>query len=278
MIERELGELGLSIPTSSAFEVLMESESSDVVYDSIWINLRTLVRNLVSSISNKEAVLEPDAIAYELVSEVDLITDIISNIPYLSNADVVVYNNTYAGLEKRLPRAKLKAPSTEKQIDDHMLETNILANFTSIFDDPNSKVSYRQGDYTLEGGDDTSLILTHCPVDLMSVYNFNTLRLLESHTGSVKKRSMWNTKLTGGKKNARLPFNLFTLQVFGDNSVHFYGYSYKYKQLVLSIASDKDWNSTTSKDKIVKDIESSLPEDAPFLNLFKELLNGKLYF
>ena len=277
MIEREIGEVGLSIPTSASFEALLTSVEDDIQYDSLWVNIKTLIRNLLSASKIKPNEMNHDDLAYEIVTEVEHIPALMSSVESLANSKLIVYANSYDGLTKRLPKAKIKTPHTDKQITESVLDIRTIDAIKTNLD-ANLNYDFREGDYILEGGDDRSLILTHCPVDLISVYNFNTLRLLESHTGAIKKQSLWNSKLTGGDANARLPFNLFTLQVFGDNSVHFYGYSYKYKKTILTIASNKDWNSTTSKSKIVKDIEKELPKDNPMRVLFLSILKGKLFF
>src|SRR5690606_9561418 len=94
----------------------------------------------------------------------------------------------------------------------------------------------RYYDVYIEGKFQDTMLLTHIPVDLLSADRFSKLVLLESHTGAIKPHLSWYTKLTNGKELFRMPFNRFTLQVFGDNGVHFAPMPMKMKQAVKDIS------------------------------------------
>ena len=276
MLERELGETGISVATSIPFEKLMEY-SEPIVIDSLWINLRTLIRNIHSSSEDNDS-LNPEEVAEALVNEIEIISGILSSLSAIDKIDLIVYNNSYDGLPIRFPHAKLKKTSTYKQIEYATFEAKVQTEFSVVRDQLSELIAYVEGDYALEAADTDSLILTHMPVDLLSYYSFKDLKLLESHTGRIKAKSMWNTKLTGGDRVNRLPFNAFTLQLFGDNATQFYGYPYKYKELILFIASHNDWNTLTTKEKMIKDINAKLARDDPTHKALTKLLQGKMYF
>jgi hypothetical protein len=94
-----------------------------------------------------------------------------------------------------------------------------------------------------------SLILTNYAYDLLSYKHFNKLDLLESHTGVLKPKSMWYTKLLNGKDLNRIPFNSLSIQVFGDKET-FSGMPHKVKSLILELAEKYQWTQVTSKDRI----------------------------
>ena len=74
------------------------------------------------------------------------------------------------------------------------------------------------------------------------------LELIESHTGAIKPFPLWSSKFSGTIK-VELPFNAFTLKVFGDG-VHFLGKRPTLKKAVLAQAEADHWTGLTTEDKI----------------------------
>lgn len=248
---RAVGELPLSIGTSLAIEALKDVNG----YDSLWINVKTLYRNIYEA-CDRELLnkLEANGIA-------DIISDEISFIRrHLTvKMKVVIYDLGYKGLEKRYPKALLKTANTDRQIAyQKMMDETIDIVIGEDFD---QKIEFDAGS-ELRGEPTKSLIMTHYPVDLLSRTKFRQLRLLESHTGVIKGRSEWFTKLQNGREMNFLPFNKFTIQIFGDGK-HFSGYPPKVKKAVMTMAIENRWTSVTTNDKVrfsikrMKDLYSS---------------------
>lgn len=213
-------------------------------YNALWINLRTLLRNLLASMptAERDSVM-PDDLITVMQEELRVIESAVTR---FTNGQtlVVFYLCSYNGLKRRFPRALLKEAKTEKQKAEQAIERHVMTHFMENDDGHD----LRRHDVTIEAGGPKSLILTHLPVDLLSYPHFDELTLLESHTGKLKRRSEWSTKLTG-KKLERIPFNQFTLQLFGDGTM-FATQSFKLKEAVLTLAVEDKWTTVTTEEKI----------------------------
>lgn len=248
---RAVGELPLSIGTSLAIEALKDVQG----YDSIWINVKTLYRNIYESCDREYLdKLEANGIADTISDEINFIRRHLAN-----KMKVVIYDLGYKGLAKRYPKAILKEARTPLQIayEKMMNETIDIV----IGEDFDQEIEYDAGS-ELAGEPTKSLIITHYPVDLLSRTKFRQLRLLESHTGAIKGRSEWFSKLQNGREMNFVPFNKFTIQIFGDGK-HFSGYPPKVKKAVMTMAIENRWTSVTTNDKVrfsikrMKDIYTS---------------------
>lgn len=259
--QRVKGEtLPMSVPTALAVERAcgVHPEIKDPsppihAYRMILINVKTMIRNLHSSIE-PDGLKRPD---YD-----DLLSGLVEDMRITESAiidaskgssQVQFYLPTYHSIKRQFPRAKLKLPSTEKQRQYADFEKNMVLGF---------KKQIRQGiplevestDMGPEGRYPKSLVVTHYPVDLLQRSRFTEMMLLESHTGKMKGSGQWNSKLTGSKGMERIPFTKFTLQLFGD-ATHFLSMPHKYKKEVLQIAEQERWTSTTSKERMLQGIK-----------------------
>jgi hypothetical protein len=121
-------------------------------------------------------------------------------------------------------------------------------------------VAIRQFNFEITGHHPASLIVTHFPVDLFGRYRFNQLDLLESHTGKIKPPAQWNTKLSAKREETdMLPFNPFTLQVFGDNQ-QFVHQLPRVKEAVVETAKATGWSSVTTMEKIRMTLEKQVKD------------------
>lgn len=255
--ERERGQFPLSIGTSLAFEaaagVYPERPEKPAPFSSvkeIHINLRTIYRNLIGSVPTeiRDAMLPKD-VQMALCEELQIIDSVVDDVTNRS-VKPIVYFSEYADLKKKFPNATLREPKTPKQIQAHGLEEASL----QLYFEQNPDSSVVRIKHDIQTEHPSSLIITHLPVDLLAVYKFKQLRLLESHSGKIKPRTAWNSKLTGGKNLENMPFNKFTLQLFGDNNNHFVAKLPTLKREVEAIALKDNWSPLTTAAKI----ESSL--------------------
>lgn len=244
---REVGDLPLSIPTSLAMEALfVEDKNGDSSKPkSLFVNVRTLFRNLWSSL--EAAAREPlDATAFADVvkQEMDFIQGYVAE-KSMGKFVLVFYICSYDDLAQRLPRAILKTANTDKQrlyLKREMETTNIVKNDygeTHKIENFRTQITMREH----------AVLLTHSPIDLL-FNDFYSAVLLESHTGKLKLPYEWNSKLTNGKDLSHLPFNKFTIQVFGDNNTYISQMPMKIKKVVLEMAEKDNWSAVTTVDKI----------------------------
>lgn len=252
---RERGNTPCSIGTSLALESLGgfgEYPSKDPPihrFDTLWVNTRTVFRNLYQSVPTQQrSQLSVDELVDGFVEDIEVIRTTLAHIA-LHPVTLVFYYVDYRAIDRVFPLAVLKHTRTQNQKKEASLEQATLSIVCSgqVFDQTatlvNASVLIKQG-----GGH--CAMLTHYPSDLLARERFKRLTLLESHTGTLKPPSQWYTKLTGGQRYHRLPFNRLTLQVFGDQSQLFVGFKPTIKKALLALAEEQRWTPVTTPDKI----------------------------
>jgi hypothetical protein len=259
VVNREKGASPMSIATSLAMESLCgfgEFENDKPFLnktDALWINVRTLFRNVFSSLdSYVKKTVSLDDLVYAVLEDISVLNTVLE---YQSKNRLkpTFYLCEYKGLSREFPNAVIKQPKTELQIYERSMEDSFVKAFkkTEFFNDEDVKIF----DVQIKGSGGNVVLLTHLPIDLLWRTNFRKVHLLESHTGAIKVKPTWYTKLTGGKNNFRIPFNRMTLQVFGDGNNLFTAMSRKIKNNLLELAKERKWSSVTSTEKIRSDLE-----------------------
>lgn len=250
---RDKGAIPVSIGTSLAVEAACGvyperpvSPAPLMQVKEVWFNIRTLVRNLIGALpSDIKDHITPPHLLPALMEEMGILESAVAK---GSNgmARVVYYCCDYTPISRKFSKAVLKTPKTDKQVMQFAIEEKtVLALLKESL--PFDIRTFR---YELIGKFPASFIVTHLPIDLLSKYSFAKLELLESHTGKIKPWAQWNTKLTNGKELPNIPFNSFTLQVFGDNGNHFSPMLPSLKKEVLRLAEEDRWTAITTDEKI----------------------------
>lgn len=250
---REKGAFPISVATSLAIE------SACGVYPDrpitpppltnvkeIWFNARTLLRNLLGSINSdaRDQIL-PTHLLPAMVEEMGIIESAVlkgSN----GNCRAVFYNADYTSVARKFPKANVKIAKTARQLQQTLLDDKTIR----LVLEESGSVDIRSFNFEITGNHPESFIVTHLPVDLLSKYSFKKLELLESHTGAIKAWPQWNSKLTNGRELLNIPFNQFSLQVFGDNGNHFSPQSLSVRREVVRLAEEDRWTSVTTESKI----------------------------
>lgn len=243
---REVGDLPVSIGTSLAFESVFATNALDN-YDVVLINLRTMVRNFYSAF--KSGVGEQVDPADAALIVVDELQSIVSQ---FKKAIPVVYVSNYSDIERFLPGCVPMVHRGEKRILLNSLEEDAVA---AILRQGTLKVECFEScklEFKVRG---RALLFSHVVTDLFIRYDFTTLDLLESYTAAIKERHQWYTKLTNGKELTCMPFNKFTLAVFGDKSVYLSPQGLSVRRRLLKLAEDEKWTTITSMDKIHSDLK-----------------------
>lgn len=263
--ERKLGERELStaVPLSIATGLAIEAACGvhpEIQVDKapvldvqrILINLRTMVRNIHGSVPTEiKTILTTEAVFSVLVEEMQILEAAITKASQ-GTCIVSFYCCSYSALRRRFPSAAVRDKRSDLQTQYQDLEEAVLKQFRAF--GGSHDVRYWDLDFT--GRFEDTFIMTHLPVDLLNKDKFTRLRLLESHTGTIKDYPQWNTKLTKGKELTRIPFNRVTMQVFGDNGNQFFPMTRHLRELVVKLAEDKAWKTVTTMDKIKFDISS----------------------
>lgn len=244
---REVGELPVSVGTSLAIEGLRQPNLPD--YDYLWINLRTLYRNIQQAVD----IPTRDSMTPKMVQDVmlDEMNHIHDAVTVLSGGRITPqwYVSEPTTLARILPEAIIRSPQTDLQKMVYDLCEQAVAPIVKLLGA--DALVFRP----LLHGAGRTLLLTHYPTDLLGQRTFKELMLLESHTGKIKRPLEFNTKLTGSQDEVRqLPFNGFTLSVFGDNNVLLRQMPIKMRTLVLEVAKKYNWSPMTTRDKIAMSI------------------------
>jgi len=263
LAERTTSALPLSIGTSLALESLLQPRMSPydpdrtipqqiniADYDSIWINVVTLCRNLLGAIPRSyQQTAVADDLIFALLWEMETIDSIVKE-DTLGNMKVVYYHNTYSSVtgDKLLHKAvKFRLPQTPAQ---HLYHDTVNKTMTGIM---KKRPDVRSTSKTLkpETGESKALIITHMPFDLVSYNKFHHLHLLESHTGKLKTRKDWYTKYypVGHEDMSVLPFLRKLLFIFGDHSL-IHPMDVRFRKLILEIAQNRKFTPLTTEDKV----------------------------
>lgn len=271
--ERAVSALPLSIGTSLALESLLKPrqapyDSSRVVpkqieasqYNAIWINLMTLVRNLIGSLPKtyQESVI-PDEIIPALLFEVETIETIIKE--DLGNQfKPIFYFNDYKRLIQAMmlhKTVRFRLPNTPKQIHYHDILVKVIQGV----------MKERSGIYLTsdivkpEQSTNKALIITHVPYDLTAYDKFNTLHLLESHTGKLKTRKDWSSKYypVGELDISMIPFTRKLLLIFGDH-VLIQPMDIKFRKLIQEIAVKRNFHPLMTEENLRMQLDLGIKE------------------
>lgn len=275
--DRAKGSLPISIPTSLALEGLFgfgeyqDRPSQANKVDEIWVNLRTLFRNLNNSLEGEyKSLVSVESLLEAFKSEIDIFNISVA----LQSGDrikVRYYYSSYQSFKKEFPHAKWKELNTTKQTMEQDIENRVIQAFRKAIPELWYEFELLDFNVKLKGDYKKVALLTHYSADLLWYKTFSKLYLLESHTGALKDRSMWYTKLTGGKQHQRIPFNKLTIQVFGDNNLVFSTMSIAIKRRLLEIAEKDSWTSTSTDERVRVSINKIVYSDekAFFLSLLE---------
>lgn len=257
----QTGVLPISIATSIAVENFLginpDFPQSDPIANKthrLLINVRTLLRNVKSSISEQPNQIPEQDLIMHLETDINGIKNAVEA---NSRCKVSFYIPDYSKLNSSLPLAKVRAPKSEAQKFSATMEEAVLRGLLSNCP-PEWKL---EKDFMLvlpnemlPNFAENVVLISHCAVDLLARYNFNDLKLLESHTGKLKSASLWSGKLAGTMDLSRIPFNKAMLQIFGD-ATHIQPMGIKIKRTILDIALADKWTPTTTKSLIMASLQ-----------------------
>lgn len=260
MLNRTLSSLPISVGTGLAIEALINTPLS--AYSTLLINIRTLCRNAIESFDQEELYKEKDnvEIIFEAINEdVMKIAEALSTLKLNNHLNMIYYYPSYKGLSRMFPLARIKIPSTEKEMREDKLIVKVCDKLYSKYEKVITKNDVKIPDFNGKG-----IIITHHPVDLATSGTFTRLVLLESHTGTLKSFTMFYTKLTDGKNLTNIPLNKLTIQIFGDRAVNFYAMPLKIKNQIKLLAEAANWSTASTPSFVyssVKGLNNSPDKD-----------------
>lgn len=270
--ERAVSALPLSIGTSLALESLLKPrqapyDSSRVVpkpvdptqYNSLWVNVMTLIRNFIGSLPKtyQESVI-PDEIIPALLFEIETIEQIVKE-DLGSQFKPVFYFNDYKRLVQSMllhKTVRFRLPNTPKQQHYHDILVKVVQAISKQWN------VYTTSDHLKP--DNTSnkgLLISHMPYDLVSYDRFNTLHLLESHTGKLKTRKDWSSKYypVGELDISMIPFTRKLLMIFGDH-VLIQPMDIKFRKLIQEIAVKRNFHPLMTEENLRMQLDLGIKE------------------
>lgn len=264
LLERPLGQFPISIATSLALEGLFgihEEHPVDtnkprpwVGYDFLHINVRTLIRNCYQSIPSSDAQVIPAKDFAKIVAEeISIINTVISDNITDDNFKVAYYFVSYENLQRAFPRATLKGVTTDKQKHYASIEDQVVT--LLLNNDVVNSIVYEKVQLRTQLGAGRALMLSHYPIDIL-VAKHKRFSILESHTGFIKQKHELTNKI---KSKWDIPFDIMTIQLFGDSANMFQPSPLKVRQTMYKLAQKYHWNSTTTEEKIKFNVKHNEP-------------------
>lgn len=255
--DRPKGQFPLSIGTSLAIESLLgihpeihHTTNPLSQFDVLYVNLRTLFRNLYTSFSSKEALLLSDnQLTETLFDELSVIADVLKT---ETDVSLRIFAPQYTNLEMT-PEVLLRLDNTELQKIYTKRMVNVTRKVVASYNQPTNPTEnhilipqnlLKDKDYR------RTLMMTNFALDLCARRQFKNLELLETHTGKIKPYRLWYTKYYNGNKLPEMPFRLDLLTILGDNTLY-RNKSTEIRNTVIDIAKDKKWTPVTTTEKIL---------------------------
>ena len=277
--ERATSGFALSISTGLAMQTLFtpRTEVNDPgrvapprmsiqKYETLWINVLTLIRNILTSVESQKLSYATVPMLAEIVhQEIDLIKDLL-RIEGNDTCKPVFYFSSYSKAFRELSdifRMRFDKSPLQQHFRSLYEQTKIV-----VQQQDRSIINY---DNVLAFGDSKrSLMLTHLAMDLLSYPMFSSLELLESHTSKIKKRVDWNTKYSklADPSFERLPFTRHLLYIFGDSSL-VSSISIKIRREVLELLKKRRWTPMTSATQVASDLQRHFSESPIIKDLRK---------
>lgn len=221
------------------------------LYNSFWINLTTLFRNLSSAVS-KEAFLQAsvEQLVETLFEEMEVIENLFKH-EWGDGCEVIFFESDYNLLLRSTKLGlSFRVPSTDGQ---RFYQSRLIETMRWLNKHTDSIISLH--DIVSPPHHESALMLTHQPYDLTAYTRFERLDLLESNTGVLKPRALWSTKYNpmSGVSFTNIPFHKKLLFVFGDRVLIKPGPLPLRKQ-ILETAQTRNWHALTSLDKVRLDV------------------------
>lgn len=265
IIERDVGQIPVSIGTSLAFEGLLGIHPNQPIQptnvktiQTVWINLRTLARNLFAAVPPEKALdMDYTNSVQVLLNETQVLPVALAQQGYTGK--IRYYLASKDAVKWAFPKANFKELKTPKQIAYDMFERFVSIELYQQMKAANMDVM--EIDRKPKSGEGIVALLTHYPHELLWKPQFSRLLLLESNTGKLKTYNTWYTKLNGISENEYpMPFTEFTLQVFGDGELIAPQQPRKIREELKELSKTKKWTGITTPDKLYHDVMSSSKE------------------
>lgn len=264
---RVIGEtVPVSIGTAIPIETIINTVALQQKYNALYINVRTVLRNLISAYEKAPTNFETGAVIDTFIEEIDFLLNM-EKTYFSKDFTVTLFYPSYGSVVDLFTKANVKEPITKLQREKYQLERKCFEKLLK------ERLAVIRTNCKITGASAVALILTHYPIDLLSFTTFRKLTLLESHTGNTKEKPQWITKLSTKSEHSNLPFNILTLQILGDGKM-FGSMGSKYGGVLNKLAESGQWTVLTTKERVKFDINRMNDKYSELV--LKEMLNVTL--
>lgn len=265
--DRVTSSFGLSIATGimleSAFEPTHDRYDKDRkapdkvkmdTYSKHYYNIYTLIRNINGSLP-KSIVLSDKELIDTLVEEIYILETLYSN---NTKCKPVLYYFDYSKVVKKLNKNK---PNMLNKV--YLTTSGLYKVLKKLPKDLPLEVV--TGTHLLPmDRENKILITTHIATDLLNIKRIPNLELLESHTGRLKNKYEFNSKLHSiGKRDLSiLPFTEELVYLYGDKGI-VVPTKMTLRRILYTIAVDNKWNPRIPEYRVKKGLR--IDKDSSFL-------------
>ncbi len=233
-------------------------------YEKHYFNIFTLARNIVSSITDKrvkDGLISSTKLMDTVMDEVEIIASLYQDVKCKPILFIPDYTKLYKGMNAG-KEAKLSSK-------DYLLQQYVINGLKKKVYDVSMEVHHNT--YLLKASSGSILITTHVPVDLLNYSKLPNLKLLESHTGKLKDKHMWFSKLHPIGKN---PMNIFPFMeelvfILGDKNVS-QPMKLSIRRLLHAYGTERKWSTFTNRMVIMQDIKRN-PELKEAIKNYKRM-------
>lgn len=208
-------------------------------------NVFTLARNILSAtpVKEKNKLIMDEYFIPTLLDEVYNLASMYN----LTKCKLVIFMPSYKSVLKNMNIGKDTLNHTDAFMWDLM--NSVIYKFKHLFE-----IGMITDTYHIPKYKEKILLTTSYPVDLLN--KSGDITLLESHTGKLKPKWDWYTKLhkIGTKPMNVFPFIEELVYILGDGNLVL-PTPLKQRQLLYEVAVKNNWTARTTKDKIMFDLK-----------------------
>lgn len=256
--ERVTGKFALSISTSLALEGALGIHPDRPAgkyllsnFPNVRANVKTLFRNYYEAIGKENIPLaDMDELIVGFYQELMTYKEMVSA-ETAGKSNPQLYVCDYIGIDSRARHALLRGDRTENQLLYTKMMRLVIG---EILKNDRELVKVYRFKIEEQNANGQTLLHTHFPIDL-TTKAYQSVSLLESHTGVIKQRNLFYTKYYNGKELSQIPFREDFLYIFGDNYM-FHPLSNVYRKNLVELAKKYNWSWTTTREKIVYGLDS----------------------
>ena len=248
---------GCNISSGIILDTLATEKNKTV---DIYINMLTLYRNFVDTLEADtntkilffKSSIDINTIYNKFLDDTTIFLEAIMELGF----NPIVFIPTYKKLKKRWSNFKELNDFKSIHYFIHLTETGVIKQFKDRFKNVVIDI-----DYKLPYNKDM-FIMTHIAFDLLNYIKHRDIKLIESHTGKIKKYDEFFTKYhkLGKYVMSVMPFNEILLQIYGDSANLLTSQNIKVRRRIYDILINSKVYHNVTSDNVISIIKRRDPQ------------------